>query len=897
MVKRSCLWVIFGIISIQLNAQTGSISGIINDSENKETLIGTTVQIENTTKGTTTDIDGKFTLTGIPAGTHTLVISYIGYQTLRKSGVVVENGKETKIDILLSPDDLVLDAVKVMGRANRSSETILMREQKEALIATQAIGARELSRKGIGNAQAAVVQVSGISKQEGVKNVFVRGLGDRYNTTLLNGFPIPSEDPEYKNIALEFFGTDVIQNIGVNKVFSGSDYSDVGGAVINITSKELTGDNALGLEVSGGVNTAAIGSSAFLHQEGSDYFGFADTRQPTEGRFNFANNLDPKTVSLPLNHSYGISGGKAFTIGANNNPLSFFVVGSYSMDYAYTEEAIRNTNTIGTVWQNQKGYKYSQVINQLVLGNVLYGISQKHHLQYNFMMIHANDQYVGEYSGYNGERYQDSPGYMGVMLRQQTNENLLFVNQLSSGWELAKRLKLDAGASYNTVKGSEPDRRENNFSRQEGDTYSLTKSNRQKRFFSTLTDDDINVKAGLTYQLNDRFSSERSALKIGYTGRFSDNQFEAVEYNFTAPNGTFSVEDVKLDDWYNESNLEAGKFRMSEGSPNTYRVKKYVHSAYAEASYQLSGKFTGNIGFRLDMVDMMVSYHIQTVSPGEKGIRQNFYLPGFNLKYDINEKNNIRLGAGQTYTLPQSKEISPYQYVNISFVSQGNPNIQPSDNYNVDLKWDYYISSNELFSLTGFYKYIRKPIGRVDEGNSAGMLTYNNISDRATVGGAELEVRKNIFNRFHTELEQMNRLSVGLNASYIYTDFKLDIRNTEIRNSSLEGASPFIVNADLSYNYTKREKNITATLVFNYFSNRIHTIGAGGFNDIMEEGVPSLDFSASCKFNKHVTLKVKASNIIDPSFRLTRKSLSGDKTVLNDFRKGQEISIGVSYEF
>ena len=144
-----------------------------------------------------------------------------------------------------------------------ASENILLMEQRQALLATQAVGARELSRKGIGDAQAAVAQVSGISRQEGVKNVFVRGLGDRYNVTLLNGFAIPSEDPQYKNIALEFFGTDIIQNISVNKVFSSSDYSDVGGASINIISKELVGDRALSLDLSGGVNSAAAGSDFY----------------------------------------------------------------------------------------------------------------------------------------------------------------------------------------------------------------------------------------------------------------------------------------------------------------------------------------------------------------------------------------------------------------------------------------------------------------------------------------------------------------------------------------------------------------------------------------------------------------------------------------------------------
>ena len=164
----------------------------------------------------------------------------------------VEANEEITVQILLLPDDISLSEVEVIARANRESENILMMDRRQALVATQSVGAHELSRKGIGDAQAAVANVSGVSLQEGVKNVFVRGLGDRYNATLLNGFPIPSEDPEYKNIALEFFGTDIIQNIDVNKVFSGRNSSDVGGAIINIHSKELIGDRAFGAEVSEG---------------------------------------------------------------------------------------------------------------------------------------------------------------------------------------------------------------------------------------------------------------------------------------------------------------------------------------------------------------------------------------------------------------------------------------------------------------------------------------------------------------------------------------------------------------------------------------------------------------------------------------------------------------------
>lgn len=878
-------------------AQTGTIKGKIFDAKTNEPLIGASVLVTGTAIGAAADLDGNFVILNVPAGKQTLTASYVSYQSMTKSDVVMKNGQVLEIDFAMNADDFLLKEVEIVARANRESENILLMEQRQALVATQAVGARELSRKGIGDAQAAVAQVSGISRQEGVKNVFVRGLGDRYNATLFNGFPIPSEDPEYKNIALGFFGTDIIQSIGVNKVFKGSDYSDVGGAIIDIKAKELIGDYALNVDISGGMNSAVLGAD-FLRQSGSNVLGFANNNRPTNGTYNFSNSLDLSKLSFPMNHNIGISGGKMFRLGNNSNPLSIFAVLTHGTNYYYTKEIVRNTNTAGTVWQDQIGNKYAMTTNQLGLANVTYLLQNKHNLQYSMMMIHDNDQYVGEYSGYNSERHQDSPDNIGFLRRQQTNDNLLLVNQLLTNWTLAERLKLDAGVSYNTVKGLEPDRRENYLSQVEGNNYILTGSNRQKRFFSELRNHDINVKTDITYKLSDRYNSDNSALKIGYNGRFVDDKFESTEYNFTALNGIYTLDNLLLDNLYNQTNLANGEFSMTTGEPNSYHVTKYIHSAFAEASYRLLPDLSANVGVRMDFVDMVVNHRVQHVAPGKESIKKNYLLPSLNIKYDINSKNSLRLGASKTYTLPQSKEISPYQYVNISFASQGNPHLKPSHNYNIDLKWDFFISTAEVLSITGFYKHIVNPIGRVDEGNSAGLLTYNNIAGNAVVGGAEIEFRKNIFNQFNTSLERTNRLFVGFNASYIYTNTKLNIRDTEPRNSALEGASPFLANVDLSYNYSKRDKILTASLLFNYFSNRIYTIGAKTFKDIVEEGVPTLDFAASYKFNKHFGVKLNMSNLLNASYRLTRESsTTNKKELLNEFKKGQNISLGINYDF
>lgn len=873
--------------------QNGVIQGRIIDGQTKEEIIGAVVKIENTDFGTVSDIDGSFVISGVREGKYTATSSFYAYNEKTIENVVVQNGDTTFLEITLEVESENLEGVKIVAKVNRESENVLLLDQKNAVVATQSVGAAELSRKGIGDAEGAVTSVSGISKQSGVKNVFVRGLGDRYNATLLNGLPVPSEDPEYKNIALSFFESDIIKNIGVDKVFSAQNVSEVGGAIINVNSKELYSDYSLNLSVSTGFNSRAIGTN-YIKPDGLNYFGYAKTNRPEMDKFNFANSLDPSQLKLPMNESYKLSGGKKFMV--KNNPLSFYAVATHSSDYSYTEEVVRNITTDGTVYQDQIGKKYSGRKSQLMLANVNYNINRSHSIAYNFMMLHATTNYVGEYTGLNAEKLQDADEYMGFVRRQQINDNRLFVHQLLSSWKLAEKWTINIDGSANQIKGFEPDRRENYLSKKEDGTYGLTGSNRQKRFFSELEERDYNAKFALNYKLKDVLESNNSKISVGYSGHFSTNAFEATEYNYSAINGKHPLDNLQLDEVYNPASFDNNRFSMTESYPSNYVVTKNNHSAYISASYQVTKNLSGIVGFKYDYVDMTVAYDV----PGRKGqdsIKSPFYLPSVNLKYDINDKNSLRFGASKTYTLPQAKEISPYQYVNISFTSEGNPNIKYSDNYNLDLKWDYYLSPSEIISAGVFYKRIINPIGRVDKGNSAGLLTYDNIGKFADVAGVEIEFRKDLFKKKHTELQTEHKLSFGVNFSYIHTSTKLNLMNTPERISALEGASPFIVNSDLTYRFAKDKKFVMTSLVFNYFSDRIYTVGTMGFQNIVERGIPTMDFVVSGKLGKRVGLKLKVANLLDPSFRLTREvSATKEIITLNQYKKGVNVSLGVSFD-
>lgn len=871
-----------------------NIKGQIKDSDSKEPLIGATVQIIGSSMGAVTDIDGNFQLAGVEDGIYDIEIKYVGYKTVVKRQIKIEDNRIVTLDFELKADTQMLSDVTVVAKANRESESVTLLEQKKSIVAVQSVGAKELSRKGVGDAQGAVTKVSGISKQEGVKNVFVRGLGDRYNLTTLNRFPIPSEDPEYKNIALDFFSTDIIQSVDVNKTFGGTMASDVAGAGINISSKELVGRSELKASVSAGANTNVM-RSGVMQMDGVNAFGFAQSSEPEAdlNAYSFHNSLDPSKKNAPVNQSYMLSGGKEWNWGTD--VFSVYMVGSHDKKYAYYDEEVRNSITSGDLSQDMKGDISKIETSQLLMAGLNYRHSDKLHLQYDLMMVHAARESVGDYWGMDAD-FQSSDTYEGFMRRQQVNDNRLLVNQLSGVWKFAPKWSLDAGISYNKIKGMEPDRRINNLVKTAGGYVPMKGTGVQQRYFSELNEDDINLRARFTYKLPDAYGSEFSSVNFGYTGRLVNDGFSATEYDLSViRQQSFDATDVKFDRYYNQGNLDKGFF-MQDRNQDEYDVDKKIHSAYAEATYQLSEHFIANVGVKYDNVNLGVNYRVNRGgTKGSQSIDKDYVLPSVNLRYNFNDKHALRFGASKTYTLPQAKEISPYRYISVSFNSQGNPDLKPSDNYNADLKWDFYLSGSELFSIGAFYKYIKNPISRIEVASAGGFLSYENIADHAMVAGAEVEFRKDLFSR--KTAEEIHKLTFGVNGAYTYTHAKVSLA-TVSTGSQLEGAAPWIVNSDLSYQLQKGKYNLTSTLVFNYFSDRIYTIGTEGFQDIMEKGIPTLDFVLSAKMGNRFSLSMKAANLLNASHQLTRKGNADNReVVLSKYKKGVDLSLGISYEF
>ena len=166
------------------------------------------VVIKGTTTGVTTDEKGNYTI-GIEAGTYTIIYSFLGYENIEEK-VEVKAGETVTINKALGSGSYQLKDVVIQNTVNREKETTILAEQKKAVEIKQSIGAQEMSRKGVSDVAAAVTKTTGITKQEGTGNIYVRGLGDRYNSTTINGLPVPSNNPEKKNINLDIFSTDIV---------------------------------------------------------------------------------------------------------------------------------------------------------------------------------------------------------------------------------------------------------------------------------------------------------------------------------------------------------------------------------------------------------------------------------------------------------------------------------------------------------------------------------------------------------------------------------------------------------------------------------------------------------------------------------------------------------------
>lgn len=879
------------------------IRGKVFDIETMKPMVGVSISIANTNKATTTNENGEFVLSVSKKGEYKLVSSFIGYNKYT-STIVLGDKQVNTVSVALEKEASALDEVVVTRRRAMVSEMALLDERKASNLFLEKIGVQELSRKGVSDAEGALTKMSGVTKSASGANVSVRGLGDRYNSTTLNGLVLPSEDPVNKNISLDFFGTGVIQSIGVNKTFNPLLNADVGGANIDIVSKELNEDALLELSVSSGVNSQAVGAKDFKRVDGTNWFGtLKEKKSPVTSlsSYDFSNNWNPKTISNPVNSSFSIMGGKKFRVGDNN--LNVLLIGTMNSEYKYADGVIRQTTNDGTITLDQQSERSQYKISKTAMANLKYSFG-KHWVSYNSLYINDQKQEFESNKGFKLFDVADNAYFR----RSQVIDNQLFVNQMLSKLDFSNNWKLDLGLAYNLVKGNEPDRRTiEMYDRDQKGIYSLYGTHDfNERYYSTLTEKGWVAKAIATYQFDNADNLDRK-VEFGYNGNLLKRDFNATIFGHLK-SGSLVLNSVDVEDMdgiYGRDQFSNGGFtyetgRGSDLTPYWYKGQKNVHSGLVTGTYQFNQKLTAVVGIRFDNIYQDIVYNTNLSNSeldGLSEIKKNYVLPSANFKYALNDNSNLRAAASMSYTLPQFVETAYFKNTFSTGSVIGNKDLVPVENLNFDVKYELFPSQGELFSLGAFYKQLENPIARVESSNN--VMTFFNVGSSAKVAGAELEVKKNIWTT--TSEYGDNVLSAGANVSYLFSTQKLQNQRANFTDNNgstqLQGASPLLVNADLSYLFSGNNWKWTSTVVFNYFSDRLFAIGTNGFQDVIEKGIPTLDFVSNASIGKKWGVNLKVRNILNSSIRLERESDQGNNIVLQSIKRGTDLSLGVSYKF
>jgi len=908
----------FLLISVLGFAQSkGTITGTLTDKDlNNESLPFANVVIKGTTTGVTTDETGKYSLS-IEAGTYTVQFSFLGYETIEEK-VEVKAGETVTINKALGSGNYQLQDVVIQNTVSREKESALLMDQKKAVEIKQSIGAQELSRKGVTDVATAVTKTSGITKQEGSGNIFVRGLGDRYNSTTMNGLPIPSNDPEKKNLNLEIFSTDIVESVSIDKVYSSRLFGDFAGGNVDIISKDYKGKGFVKVEMGTKINTNAVTEDNFNLQKGYNSFGFGSASIPNNGLTSYGFNTLQLESRNPVAGSFGISAGKNFNVGKDGK-LTVFATANFSNDYnAITNGSVKSINGMGVPNKDFEDFtSMSYSTNFTGMANVGYKMNANNKINFNSIFINTSTLSKEEYAGYFVDGGDSGNGFIR---RNKYDKNTLWINQLLGDHKLSDRSKFNWGVSYNKIIGDQPDRTQNTLNLQPDGSYALLgqSASNNHRYFQKLDEKEIAANLSVDYKFKkDADGDYKGKFTLGYSAKIKNRDFKATQFNFKPNNSHLAdVVDINnLDLFFNQTNynndfFEISTFRGDQFTPNAtkpqfYKGDLFVNGGYLNTEYKFN-KLTAVVGLRAEYLLQKVEWNTSLDPVGDNDeLDKLAFLPSLVLKYELNEKQNLRFAFSKTYTLPQFKERALFIYEEVNESKIGNPDLYESDDYNVDIKWEMFPKSEEVISFTAFGKYIQNPINEVTIVSATNDVSYVNTGDYGYVAGAEVEFRKQIFNIGE---ENARKLSAGINASYLYSNQELNsakvIKETNYnvaftdKESKLTGASDFLVNADISFlaEWNNKESNLTSTFAFTQFSDRVYSIGTNGRGNQIDKAFGSLDFITKIKLNKSLGLGFVARNLLNPTINRVQENNSGDVNVLS-YKKGATVSLGINYQF
>ena len=891
---------LFFILFLTLSAMTvvaGTIKGTVTDKQTREPLTGATIQIAGTTQGTVADVDGNYSL-DVNNGTYTLAIKYVGYKD-----IIINNVKAGKSDLILNfeleSDAQALGEVSVVARKNLEGERALQMERRKATLAIENLGSKEMSLKGIGNVEEGVKKITGISVAD-AGQLIVRGLGDRYSTTTLNGLPIASPNPDNKLIPLDLFPSSTVQNITVSKVYNAEAFADYSGAHIDINTKEnITEDFFnIGFNTGGKFNTLGKDSyrmnrngslfrtsgvdQAALNMPLSEFDNYVKTRNIFDTSF-----AVKKKSSLP-DFSGNLGFGK--NIGIGSQTLSILASASAGNSFQNMDNAFYKTlEATGSVQDNFAYDSYAQELKLAALGHIGYTLRRHDRIGYTFFYArNATDTYQRR-EGIDAEDHELTGSNNITHIYSLQNHQLDGVHSFGGReqWELSW------GGSYSKTGSEEPDRRQVMYIKNDNGALSLFKLNRQEtmRYFGSLDEEEWNGNLAMRWKWN-----ENNFLKLGVNYKNKSRDYKATRFYYNLNKIDPVITDIyDTDGFLNQENIADGNVVVQRvmQPKDSYRAGNEIYSGYLLTDFYPVPSLLVNLGVRYEISRQWVDY---ATDGGDwyaerRNLDKNDLFPTLNLKYTVNDANSIRFSASRTVTRPSFIEMAPFLYQESYGSAQirGNNELQNGYNYNFDLRYEHFGKNGDMISLTAYFKYLDSPIERIQALQGGATLHSFQNADNGMAGGMEVELRKQL----------MKDLRLGANISYMYTNVKLPEGGAYTnKERPLQGASPILANADLTYSPRfGEERQLNLALLYNLQGSRIHAVGVSKLGDIKQQTLHTLNFSAGYDINSHFSLKLQVNDLLNRAVIFKQEVPStGEEVEVERYKKGANLEIGFSYK-
>lgn len=966
MLNRILFFTVSLFAATAVHAQQGAVSGTIIDKDG-EVLYGANVVIEGTGIGGQADyIDGKYQFKADP-GVYTLVASFIGYADQKVEGVEVKANETTLLDIVFDPDadgGINLDEIVVTGKALERGEVAVMRIRQNDVNAKDIISQQEISSLGAGTVSAALTKVTGTTVVDG-KYVYVRGLGDRYSATTINGLRLPSIDPYRNSAQLDLIPTSILDNISASKTFTPDLPGDFTGGSVDVKIKALPERFTWGVSFGTSVNTQSNFQNDFLTYEGNDEntFGFPsdDLALPVDldaerfselGTFSrgavrqarqndeLAQSLEEVTDAFgpgfeinegdsPMNYSFSANIGNQFQLGSM--PLGVFATVSANRNYFAFDNGITGqylTPGLGAT-ALQEVFDLRRDLSQEssdVGGMVGLNLRMSPSSNISFYTLYSHQgaatvkisQGSNESKGASGEPGNNFVGRESAFLERELTD---YVLQGEHTLVKLNRIKINWTANYVNSSQNEPDFRYMEYIEQTTSFLNDPSQFRQpSRFFRDLTDDTYEGKLDISVP----FLSDKSSvnlIKFGGQYRTKERDFNErqIEYFQRSGNGmTFSQVDGDFSAFFGDDNTgiiggepganEIGVSIINTTSDgNSYVGTDEVAAGYAMATYAIGErlKLTGGVRVESTLIDIE-SDIADIVDPSNRDLQVatidtvNF-IPAFNFVYNTLPNHNLRGSYSRTVARPNMRELAPFASFNgVDPDVVGNVDLTLTTIDNFDLRYEIFPEngSGEVVSLSGFYKRFTNPIvvTFLPGGGGQQQFTWTN-TEAADLYGVEFEIRKSLA-FLGTAL---SNFTISNNLAVIQSNQDIADRECEQGqrlNENFEcerpfnGQSDFVINTNLAYR-TADENAWDAILAYNYFSNRLQSIGRPGTPDIFEQGRSQLDLSVSKNFN-NLKVSLRARNLINPDFRSFSTFLD-EEYDFTRYQRGRTFSLSLSY--